>query len=64
MDSSERWACVNLKKFNETKCKVVHLRQDESKHKYKPGGEWKGNFQQDERVGVFQQEKRMLQGDL
>lgn len=64
MDRSERWACANLKKFNEAKCKVVHLCQDESKHKYKLDGEWKGNFLQEERVRVFQQEMRMLQGDL
>lgn len=41
---SERWACVDLRKFNEAKCKAVHLCQGESKHKYKLSEEWKGNF--------------------
>jgi len=34
-DSLERWACVNLMKFNNNKCKVLYLGQANPKHKYR-----------------------------
>jgi len=34
-DRLERWACVNLMKFNKTKCKVLHMGQGNAKHKYR-----------------------------
>ncbi|KAJ7404580.1 hypothetical protein BTVI_71909 [Pitangus sulphuratus] len=34
----ERWACVNLMKFN--KCKVLHVGLDNPKHKQRLGREW------------------------
>ncbi|KAM9638550.1 uncharacterized protein ACIBXB_013561 isoform 1-T2 [Morphnus guianensis] len=36
----ERWACVNLMKFNKAKCKVLHIGQGNPKHKYRLGDEW------------------------
>jgi len=35
LDRIERWACANLMRFNKAKCKVLHLGQGNSKHKYK-----------------------------
>ncbi|PKU46845.1 rna-directed dna polymerase from mobile element jockey- hypothetical protein [Limosa lapponica baueri] len=36
----ERWARVNLVKFNQAKCRVLHLGHSNPKHKYRLGGEW------------------------
>ncbi|PKU27229.1 rna-directed dna polymerase from mobile element jockey-like [Limosa lapponica baueri] len=40
LDRLERWACANLMKFNQAKCKVLHVGQGDPKHKYRLGGEW------------------------
>lgn len=34
VDRLESWACANLMKFKPAKCKVLHLGQDNPKHKY------------------------------
>lgn len=40
-DRHERWAFVNVMKFSEAKCKILHLDWGNPKHKYR---EWiKGN---------------------
>jgi len=40
LDRLERWACVNLMKFNKAKCKILHMGQGNPKHKYRLGREW------------------------
>ena len=37
LDRLERWACVNLMRFNKAKGKVMHLGQGNPKHKYRAG---------------------------
>jgi len=39
IDRIERWACVNLIKFNKAKCKILHMDRGNPKHKYRLGGE-------------------------
>ncbi|PKU42202.1 rna-directed dna polymerase from mobile element jockey-like [Limosa lapponica baueri] len=38
-DILERWASVNLMKFNKAKCNTLHLDSDNPKHGYRLGNE-------------------------
>ncbi|PKU43476.1 rna-directed dna polymerase from mobile element jockey-like [Limosa lapponica baueri] len=39
LDKPEKWACVNLMRFNKAKCKVLHLAQGSSWYQYRLGDE-------------------------
>ncbi|PKU45349.1 hypothetical protein llap_4341 [Limosa lapponica baueri] len=53
MDRLERWARVNLIKYNQAKCKVLKLGWGNPKHKYRPDGEWIENSPEEKDLGVL-----------
>jgi len=57
LDRFERWACVNLMKFNKAKHKVLHMGQGNCKQKYRLGGEWTESSWAEKNLEVLVDEK-------
>ncbi|PKU37176.1 rna-directed dna polymerase from mobile element jockey-like [Limosa lapponica baueri] len=52
-----RWTCAKLMKFNQDKCKVLHLCQGNHKHKYRLDREWIEGSPEEKDLQVLVDEK-------